>query len=297
MDSPNEVTLFPKPESWIGWTLLFLILVAGIFNYPRLPERRPRRFLADGIRYFFQHNFQFRPDVVFSYGPLGFSMGKTYSGLSSRPDPVAGWASPPSAQAFVHPRRPPVAGALTLGVLLGADFFGISYEDALANAGDRSHRTAAAARGIRAVVAAASPSCSPVLSVVKFTNLMARRPGDRRRGGTGALGAPPPRGAADRRVVCRRLSRHVARVRPESSEPAGIFSAVRGDQPGLQRVDGISTPWSPLWKAFVVLGILAGYLLLHLKLNPDKPAPRQCGRAGGFLFITGNTGSCARTAT
>lgn len=65
----------------MGWGILFLLLIAGIFNYPNYPEASLDGSWRMALGYFFQHGFQFGKEVIFTYGPLGFSMGKTYSGL------------------------------------------------------------------------------------------------------------------------------------------------------------------------------------------------------------------------
>ena len=81
MDSPNANSLFPNARTQFGWIALFLLFVAGIFNYPYNPAVELDSSWRMACGYFFQHHIEFGKDIVFSYGPLGFIMGKTYSGL------------------------------------------------------------------------------------------------------------------------------------------------------------------------------------------------------------------------
>src|ERR1035437_3994325 len=81
MDSSRDGIFSPKVMATIGWALLFLLFVAGIFNYPHYPTVELVASWRMAYGYFFQQKFQFGRDIVFNYGPLGFVMGKTYSGL------------------------------------------------------------------------------------------------------------------------------------------------------------------------------------------------------------------------
>ena len=69
------------PEGRLGRVLLWALLALLIVNFPYYPklELDPSWRMAYG--WFFQQGMQIGRDVVFTYGPLGFLMGRTYSGL------------------------------------------------------------------------------------------------------------------------------------------------------------------------------------------------------------------------
>ena len=82
MKPPTEAVLLPKFRVFIGWSSVFFLLIAGIFNYPNYPDVSLDGSWRIALAYFFKHRFQFGQDVIFTYGPLGFAMGKTYGGLA-----------------------------------------------------------------------------------------------------------------------------------------------------------------------------------------------------------------------
>ena len=62
MESPNDDTFLPKARAPIGWTVLFLLLVAGIFNYPLYPSVDLDASWRIALGYFFKHGVQFGQD-------------------------------------------------------------------------------------------------------------------------------------------------------------------------------------------------------------------------------------------
>ena len=72
-----------NPSAWksLGRALLFLLLVTCIFTFPNKPSFDLDASWRMALGRFFLDGLQFGRDVVFTYGPLGFLMGKTYSGL------------------------------------------------------------------------------------------------------------------------------------------------------------------------------------------------------------------------
>lgn len=69
------------PRSRLDRGLLFLLLTTVIFSFPNKPSFDLDASWRMALSQFFIDGLQFGQDVVFTYGPLGFVMGKTYSGL------------------------------------------------------------------------------------------------------------------------------------------------------------------------------------------------------------------------
>src|ERR1017187_2730695 len=65
----------------LGWSALYLVLVVSIFNFPLMPSYGLDPSWRMALGYMFEHGMQFGHDVVFTYGPLGFVMSKTFSGI------------------------------------------------------------------------------------------------------------------------------------------------------------------------------------------------------------------------
>jgi len=287
MDSPREgTTLFPESRKQIGWTLLFLLFVAATFNYPRYPTVDLDASWRMAFGYFFKHDIQFGRDVVFNYGPLGFVMAKTYSGLQFMANIVAQLAlAALGAGVFLREgRRMTVLGRWAFFPALL--FFGVTYEDALqmiviAVIGFQLLRGEYGRVGTVGLTIAMA-----VMSIVKFTNFMlaglvvgavvalALWRGRRRE--AWLVGGAFAGGFLATWLAC-------------GQNPLNLFDYFRGSweiSSGYNDSMGITTPWPPLWKAFVVLGVLGGYLLLHLRLNPDKPrALANAVLLAGFVFV------------
>ena len=286
MDSPNETSLFPQARAQIGWVALFLLFVTGIFSYPYNPmvDLDPSWRVAFG--YFFQHKLQFGRDIVFNYGPLGFIMGKTYSGLQYTALMVGelGVALLGAWVIIREGRR--MQGLSRWAFFLWLFFFGITYEDALQMLMIGLIGFQLLRREDRPAVTTILTVALAVLSVVKFTNLMLAGlvtgaavlldfwRGRRREGLI--LAFTFGGGFIVTWLAC-------------GQNPLNLWDYFRGSweiSQGYNASMGIPTPWPPLWKAFIVLGVIGGYLLLHLKLNPDKP--RALANAivlAGFVFL------------
>ena len=286
MDSPNDTSLFPHARSQIGWTALFLLFVAGIFSYPYYPTVNldPSWRMAYG--YFFQHNLQSGHDIVFNYGPLGFVMGKTYSGLQYAALIVAqlGVALLGAWLIIREGRR--MRGLSRWAFFLGLFFFGITYEDALQMLMIVLIGFQLLRREDKPYVTIFLTLALTVLSAIKFTNLMLAGlvagaavlldlwRGRRREGII--LAATFAGGFLATWLAC-------------GQNPVHLLEYFRGSweiSQGYNASMGIPTPWPPLWKAFIVLGVIGAYLLAHLRLNPDKP--RAFANAlvlAGFTFL------------
>lgn len=79
LPSPTPVAK-PTPLDWFFRALGFLVMAIMAFSLPGFPavELDPSWRMALGR--FFQEGRQFGTEVVFTYGPLGWTMGKTYWG-------------------------------------------------------------------------------------------------------------------------------------------------------------------------------------------------------------------------
>ena len=69
------------PRSRLDRGLLFALLTTVIFSFPNKPSFDLDASWRMALSQFFIDGLQFGQDVVFTYGPLGFVMGNTYSGL------------------------------------------------------------------------------------------------------------------------------------------------------------------------------------------------------------------------
>lgn len=286
MNSSDEVSFSPQTKARIGWALLFVLFVLGIFNYPFHPVLELDASWRMAFGYFFKNNFQFGRDVVFNYGPLGFEMGKTHSGLQFTAIIVAQLAvAVLGACVFIREGRR-MQGLTRWTFFLGLLCFGITYEDAL-------QMLVIVLLGFQVLRRADGPVVTGLLalalaglSVVKFTNLMLAGlvvgaavaldlwRGRRREGLV--LAAIFAGGFLITWIAC-------------GQNPLNLWAYFRGSweiSQGYNATMGLVTPWSPLWKAFVVLGVIGGYLLLHLRLNPDKPrALANAVVLAGFIFL------------
>src|SRR3954471_1020923 len=70
----------PSRPRW-GQVVLFLLVFVITFSFPNPPAFDLDASWRMALGRFFHDGLQFGRDVVFTYGPLGFMMGKTYSGL------------------------------------------------------------------------------------------------------------------------------------------------------------------------------------------------------------------------
>jgi hypothetical protein len=65
----------------LGWSLVFVLLTIGIFTFPKSPSPGLDPSWRMAMGYFYEKGLQFGQDVIFTYGPLGFIMAKTFSGF------------------------------------------------------------------------------------------------------------------------------------------------------------------------------------------------------------------------
>ena len=266
----------PKPTAWqaVGRALIFLLLVTCIFTFPNKPTFDLDASWRMALSSFFLDGLQFGRDVVFTYGPLGFLMGKTYSGLMFwnlllwQLLAAVGFALliiKWSARLTVGPRL------IFFGYFV---VFGLYYEDALhmqmitlmgcellRRLDDREWRWSTTLLLLFLAT----------LSVIKFTNLLL---GTIMVGSVAALALwRGRRGPAVRLVawfVGGYLLGWVACGQNPLNLPAYLLNSWHVSQ-GYQEAMGILTPDAPFWKALVVVAVLASYLLLNFLTQPDRP--------------------------
>jgi len=80
MDSAQTTSPKPSLLDWVFRVLGFLALVAIAFSLPAFPASELDASWRMVLGKFFQEGRQFGTEVVFTYGPLGYTMGKTYWG-------------------------------------------------------------------------------------------------------------------------------------------------------------------------------------------------------------------------
>lgn len=267
-DFPSKHTVWLWLQR-VGW---FLLVAACIFTFPNKPSYDLDASWRMALGKFFLDGRQFGRDVVFTYGPLGFLMGKTYSGLMFWS--LLAWqvvATSFFATLIVYWSER-LKGLPRLGYFAFLVLFGVTYEDAL-------HMLMIALAGFELLRRLDRPwhwSSSLLLlmlavqSVAKFTNLMLA---------TVMVGSVAglalwrgQRGPALRLVAWfggSYLVGWVACGQNPLNLPAYLINSWHISQ-GYQEVMGILTPDQPFWKALVVLAVLAGYVLLNVFTQPDR---------------------------
>jgi hypothetical protein len=261
------------PAGVVGRVLLWLLLAATILSFPRYPEAGLDASWRMALGWFYQQGLQFGPDVVFTYGPLGFLMGKTYSGLQFAS--LMGWqvvqAAVFAGVIMASGRR--LRGTAQVFYYLYFLLLGVIYEDALhmiviALLGwELVRRTGEAFRRNTPLIAL----LLAVLALIKFTNLMLaafavlvvaalewwrRRP----RAALPVVGWFCG-GFLVLWMLCRQNPLHL---------PSYLLRSWEVSQ-GYQAAMALPTPPEALWKALVVLAALVVYLALYCRLQPDKP--------------------------
>lgn len=257
----------------MGWCVLYAVLVVGIFTFPLMPGSGLDPSWRMALGYMFDHGMQFGRDVVFTYGPLGFVMSNTFSGLLfwsliSGQVALAIISASVIMLQGVHLRGS--ARYIYFGYFL---LFGISYADALhmlviailgfellRHKGDRWNFLTFVIAAVLAFYAQ-----------IKFTDFML---------------ATFIVGVACGYRLWRRQWRESALLMlayvgsflliwvlcgQQLQNLPGYFQGSWAISQGYQWAMGFPSPSGPLWKGIVVLLVLIAYGAGHLKLNPDKP--------------------------
>lgn len=168
--SPNKTV----PLDWCFRVLGFFAMTAVAFTLPLFPSMELDASWRMALGKFFVEGRQFGRDVVFTYGPLGWAMGKTYWG--SNLSLLVGWhvmqALVFTTVVFWHAYR--LTGYRRVFFFLFFFLFGLSYQDAM-------HQSIMALAGLELVRRSSGPwrwssvallALLVVLSLVKFTNLL-----------------------------------------------------------------------------------------------------------------------------
>ncbi len=253
--------------------MLYLLLVASIFSFPFNPSAELDPSWRMALGYFYEKGMQFGHDVIFTYGPLGFIMGRTFSGLQFWGLIVGQLVLALIASAVIIRQGSRLQGdarLICLGALL---FFGITYEDALhmivivilgfelLRMADENRRWLMLP--IAAVLA--------LYSQIKFTDqllatfivlvALAYNLWQGRRHEAAWLAFS---------FVGTYLGIWTACGQNVLNLPAYFYGSWQISE-GYQWAMGIPTSWQQLWPGLVILGIIAAYLVLHLFINPAKP--------------------------
>lgn len=272
----------------LGWAVVFLLFVIGSFNYPLMPSADLDPSWRMALGYFSDQGMQFGKDVVFTYGPLGFVMGKTFSGIQF-------WGL--------------IAGQLTLAIISGVVLlrqgllikgtgrwlyfpymllFGISYEDALhmlviCLLGFELLRLKDARNYLFVSLVAAVLA---IYAQIKFTDLLLAvfivvvvvAYGVWRRQWllSAWLGVAFTFVYVGIWIGC-------------GQQFSNLAAYLRGSweiSQGYQWAMGFPSPPVPLFLALTVLGVLLAYIGRHLWLQPDKPrAVANALLLSAFLYL------------
>jgi hypothetical protein len=270
---PSRSLLPPRAARLLGWGVLYAILIIGSFNFPLMPSADLDPSWRMALGYFFENGMRFGSDVVFTYGPLGFIMGKTFSGYQF-------WEL--------------IAGQLTLAIISGTVLlrqglriqgynrylyivfvlvFGTLYEDAL-------HMIVITILGFELLRLKESPRHSFLVLIaavlafyaqIKFTDFLLAGY---------IVGLTVTYGLWKRQwpavltfgvsFVVIYLGIWVYFGQNLSDLPAYFRGSWEISQ-GYQWAMGFPSPFAPLWKGLIVLAGLIIYALVHLKIHPDKP--------------------------
>ena len=78
MSAPASSSL---PKLRLSEWLMGLVLAALVFTLPQKPLLELDSSWRQALAYFLHRDYPFGESIIFTYGPLGFLMGNTYSGL------------------------------------------------------------------------------------------------------------------------------------------------------------------------------------------------------------------------
>jgi len=270
--SPDPAITHPGRPRWEHLPL-FLLLVVVTFSFPLKPAMGLDASWRMALGRFFLEHMRFGRDVVFTYGPLGVMMGKTYSGLLYWSLMAWHLVMAGSFAAIIQywGQRLPAGWSRVCfyGFFL---LFGVTYEDSI-------HMVAIALMGLELVRRTDRPwhwssACMLVLlalqSAAKFTNLLlaglvvavavALALWQRQRGNAIRLAAWFAGSFLLIWVLCRQSLLDL---------PDYLVNSWYVSQ-GYQEVMGIATPDTPFHRALIIIAILLSYLLLTLFTQKDR---------------------------
>lgn len=279
----------PDDRTWYGRALLFALLVTVMFSFPYKPGIDLDASWRMALAQFFQQGLQFGTEVVFTYGPLGFQMGKTYAGIM--------WWQLLLWQLFVGMGfawvvmsfGEKLSGYPRLYYYLAFLLFGAQYEDAM-------HMLGIVLLGIALLHRNGEPRDWPkvaiglflaLLAVVKFTNLilcvfvivcaLGHSLWGRRIREAAVHAGTFFGGFLVIWMLCRQNPLNL---------PAYFLNSLQISS-GYQESMGIDGGWPALWKGLVVSAALIFYILWHLWKQTDKPrAFAGCAMLAAFLYLS-----------
>ncbi|HRI80888.1 MAG TPA: hypothetical protein PLF88_00475 [Opitutaceae bacterium] len=272
MDSAPSKPAQPTPLDWFFRALGFITMCLIAFTLPQFPAMELDASWRMAIGHFFMEGRQFGTEVVFTYGPLGWAMGKTYWG--SHWGALIGWhvvqAVVFTAVVFWHAYR--LTGYSRVFFFVFFFLLGLTYQDAM-------HQTIMAFAGLELIRRSHTPwrwsslaliALLVVLSLVKFTNLLL---------GfflvlmAGALGLWSTRRAAALVVPGVFLGLFIlgwaACGQNPLNLPAYFISSWQISQ-GYQDAMGLSCPPGQLYRGLTVAGLVVAYLGLNFFTATDR---------------------------
>lgn len=293
--APNRPTASARLADGLLWLLLALLT----FSLPQKPLLELDSSWRQALAYFFQRGYPFGQDVVFTYGPLGFLLGNTYTGLyfGAYVAFQIGFAALTASLVMYVGRA--LTGLARFAYFAFFILWGVGYPDALhmiviAFSGwillqpttAESPRRSAMAAKLGAARAPLFGALLAFLAVIKFTNLLfagfvaavvvmhawLRR--DRRDAGAlaGAFGG----GFLGLWAVC---------GQPLGALPAYVRNSLDVSS-GYQAAMGLPTPDGQLTVALSVFAALGAYMLWNLVTQPDRlRAAAQLLILAAFLFL------------
>jgi hypothetical protein len=274
MTPPSAVSIpaTPEPSNRLGNFLLWLLLALAILNFPHAPTLDLDASWRMALGAFFHEGLQFGRDVIFTYGPLGYLLGRTYSGLHFWS--LVAWQ---------------IFQAVTFAAVIAASgrgltkvprfayftfflFLGVIYEDAL-----QTIMIALLGWGLLRQSQSPEPSglrwraiFLTLLAIIKFTNLLL----------AGCVIAVAVAEALFRRQTRTAITiaawfggvfllLWIACGQNPLNLPAYFFYSWQISQ-GYQAAMGLPTPPAPLWKGITIVVLLVLYLVLYCWRHPQR---------------------------
>lgn len=272
MDSASPPASRSTALDWTFRVLGFLTMTAIAFALPQFPTLELDASWRMALGKFFVEGRQFGTEIVFTYGPLGFVMGKTYWG--GQWGALIGWhvaqALICTAMVFWHAYR--LTGYHRVFCFLFFFLFGLTYQDAI-------HQTLMLLAGMELIRRTDTPwrwsssalvALLVVLSLVKFTNLLL--------GFFLVLLAGGLELWRIRRYTALRVpglflalflvgwmfcGQHLGNL------PAYFHSSWEISQ-GYQDAMGASCPPAQLYRGLAVVALMVAYLLVNTLTSPDR---------------------------
>lgn len=272
MDSASLPPTKPTPLDWIFRILGFVAMTAVAFCLPLFPAMELDSSWRMALGKFFMEGLQFGRDVVFTYGPLGFAMGKTYWG--DHWSILIGWHAVQavvfSAMVYWHAYR--LTGYSRMFCFLFFFLFGLSYQDAM-------HQSIMALAGMELIRRSQAPwrwssvalqALLAVLSLVKFTNLLL---GFALVLLAGGLEVWKTRRAAGLRGPGLFLGLFLLGWMLCGQHPGNLPAYFRSSweiSQGYLDAMGYACPSAQLYLGLSVVGLMLAYLGLNLATSPDR---------------------------